>query len=657
MAHVQELVVGASSTPLQDDNVSMISTTSSTSAFAGGDRGIDVCLRDTRVIIDAEMRAWRAKRRVFGDKTQMEIEAMDDEDATTAAEDCDQMRTAVGNCIRAWVMYAVDNLDMVDAHDRHIRFRVAKYVNRKRATFRNYGFLMEVDAKDNIDMQKSGIFPSEDFIMGQCRTKDSHPTPTATQDELQLGADASSLIPPILPNQTTHLTSLADQRHARREALAEQMAKEREDHEKRMAAERRQIAAMKHQIQKNEEKRRQLQMQKEEEALKAAREEERRLEEENERQPHQALLESRIQQQQTPANTDMEHQLRRLNNLVDGDVTIAISEESTMRRKMMALQRAQESRPAKKFNNGDSLAFRSLMSRFDAAVGDDALDDASRLFELFHWFEGSAAAMIDSFASLPDAKHAYRSARAELKNVFGASSDSVVPLIRELLAGNAVKEDDHQAYLLLYSQLVTADTTATSLGQRNLLDRFDYCAEIIEKRLPHLAERWWRKDHEHQMSTGSRFAFSHLKGFVMVATKICASRQNLKRASVFNCNSQDPQPTRPQPEKWVQQKQPTDVCQECGQDHETEQCPILLAMPMDERSQRIAQRHWCYRCLLPNHERRQCKSDVECGVCGSKTHNTLFHGRNVNKQQQHVTAPTSATEDSSPSTPSSAPLQ
>ena len=159
------------------------------------------------------------------------------------------------------------------------------------------------------------------------------------------------------------------------------------------------------------------------------------------------------------------------------------------------------------------------------------------------------------------------------------------------------------------------------------------------------------------MSTGSRFAFSHLKGFVMVATKICASRQNLKRASVFKCNSQDPQLTRPQPEKLVQQKQPTDVCQECGQDHETEQCPILLAMPMDERSQRIAQRHWCYRCLLPNHERRQCKSDVECGVCGSKTHNTLFHGRNVNKQQQHATAPTSATEDLSPSTPSSAPLQ
>ena len=77
---------------------------------------------------------------------------------------------------------------------------------------------------------------------------------------------------------------------------------------------------------------------------------------------------------------------------------------------MMALQRAQASRPAKKFASGDSLAFCSMMSRFDMAVNNDALDDASRLFELFHWFEGSAAAMIDSFASLPNAEEAYSGA-------------------------------------------------------------------------------------------------------------------------------------------------------------------------------------------------------------------------------------------------------
>ena len=146
--------------------------------------------------------------------------------------------------------------------------------------------------------------------------------------------------------------------------------------------------------------------------------------------------------------------------------------------------------------------------------------------------------MIDSFASIPDAREAYHCAQAELVKVFGASSDSVVPLIRELLAGNAVKEEEYPAHLLLYSQLVTASATAPLLGQRHL-DKFDYCAEIIEKQLPHLARRWWRKNHDHQEETGSRFSFGDPKKFVSVATKICASRQNSRKASIFKCNAQD----------------------------------------------------------------------------------------------------------------------
>ena len=574
--------MGAVPPPLQDDNISMISCASSAAtSFAGGERAIEVYLRETRVIVNADIKIWKAKVEAFAGKKQHEIELMDDEDVVTAAEDCDQLKRSIGKQLKTWVMEACDHLTITDPLDRDIRYRMAKYIARKGAMFKKHGFLMEEDAKRHDEWLQCCILPSEEFILNQCRIQE---VPTTDQDELLLGAEASGLQLQGPLNVRGRSRSPADQQRARLAALAAQMAKEKEEHERRMTAERLQIAALGRQLEEKKRMRQALK-QKEEEARKAAREEEKRQEEE-ERQVNLAILQSRkaydeealrsqkemedlrrtLQLQRTledvdedvqrankkkktplkgkrtrqmshhqpqrqdlppldidnniffrgatnsktPAGVAMEHQgQRRLNNLVDGDVTIAISEESTMRRKMMALQRAQESRPAKKFNNGDSLAFRSLMSRFEAAVNDAALDDASRLFELFHWFEGPAAAMIDSFASLPDAKQAYKSARDELKNVFGASSDTVVPLIRELLAGNAVKEDNHQAHLLLYSQLVTADTTATLFGQRNLLDRFGYCAEVVEKRLPHLAERWWRKDHEHQVRTGSRFAFSH----------------------------------------------------------------------------------------------------------------------------------------------------
>ena len=78
---MQELVVEASSTPILDDNVSMILRMSSTSAFAGGERNIDAYLRDTRVIIDTETKEWKVKRPLFGEKSQREIETMDDEQA------------------------------------------------------------------------------------------------------------------------------------------------------------------------------------------------------------------------------------------------------------------------------------------------------------------------------------------------------------------------------------------------------------------------------------------------------------------------------------------------------------------------------------------------------------------------------------------------
>ena len=78
------------------------------------------------------------------------------------------------------------------------------------------------------------------------------------------------------------------------------------------------------------------------------------------------------------------HNFRRANNLVDPSFTIAMSEESTMRKRMMALQRAKEARPVEKFAKGNHIAYRNLMTRFDIAVADDSIEDRSRILELIH---------------------------------------------------------------------------------------------------------------------------------------------------------------------------------------------------------------------------------------------------------------------------------
>ena len=137
---------------------------------------------------------------------------------------------------------------------------------------------MDEDAKKNIDWQQCCILPSEDYIINHCRVQDkkgrsditlassgeaqeekrcntgtdpSPPAPMTGQDELLLGAEASGLQLRIPQNVRGRSRSPADQQHARLAALATQMAKEKEEHERRMAAQRQQIAAMGRQVQDN----------------------------------------------------------------------------------------------------------------------------------------------------------------------------------------------------------------------------------------------------------------------------------------------------------------------------------------------------------------------------------------------------------------------
>ena len=170
---MQEVVVGAVPPLLQDDNVSMVSCASSAAtSFAGGERAIEVYLRETRVIVNADIKIWKAKVEAFAGKKQHEIESMDDEDVVTAAEDCDQLKRSIGKQLKTWVMEACDHLTITDPLDKDIRYRMAKYIARKGATFKKYGFLMDVDAKKHIDWQQSCILPSEEVILNQCRVQE-----------------------------------------------------------------------------------------------------------------------------------------------------------------------------------------------------------------------------------------------------------------------------------------------------------------------------------------------------------------------------------------------------------------------------------------------------------------------------------------------------
>ena len=176
-----------------------------------------------------------------------------------------QPRMSIETQIKTWVMHACDHLITTKTLDKHIRFRVAKYVSCQRAedakasrcskaaSSQLRSILLSIAGPkkrglDDITIASSGEAHDE-------KRRNTGPLPvapvaTTSQDGLQLGAEASCMQLQIPANLRGRLRSPAEQHRAHLEALAKQMA-ERKDHERRAAAQRRQIAAMDRQVQEN----------------------------------------------------------------------------------------------------------------------------------------------------------------------------------------------------------------------------------------------------------------------------------------------------------------------------------------------------------------------------------------------------------------------
>ena len=144
------------------------------------------------------------------------------------------------------------------------------------------------------------------------------------------------------------------------------------------------------------------------------------------------------------------------------------------------------------------------------------------------------------------------------------------------------------------------------------------------------------------MLTGKGFGFDDLKDFVSEATRICAKRQNIKDIGVVRNNATDASaPSKPADKKGKGKQSYADatkdsppkvqqakLCRTCGSTgHDTVKCPVLQALPMDQRSEKVREFKLCYGCLLPGHSQRQCQEPPTCGKCGKVGHNEIFCGR------------------------------
>ena len=161
------------------------------------------------------------------------------------------------------------------------------------------------------------------------------------------------------------------------------------------------------------------------------------------------------------------------------------------------------------------------------AVHPPIMTPQMKLLEMPHWFTGIAGKLVECYMANRDPDEAYATARSQLDALFGATCDSVIPLVRQMATGKPIAENDYEAHCVLFTDCVAAEATATEIGQLLQLDRRDIIADIAANRVRHIAKRLWELDEDLKEKEGRPVKFADFKRLLQRQISMISSQRTL----------------------------------------------------------------------------------------------------------------------------------
>ena len=298
------------------------------------------------------------------------------------------------------------------------------------------------------------------------------------------------------------------------------------------------------------------------------------------------------------------------------------------------------------------------MTRFEMAVENVGMDSRMKLLEMQHWFVGYPAQIIAAYVTDPCADTGYAKVRSSLQELFGGTSDSIVPLMDQLVKAKQIRENDLDGHLQFLSDLLVAEATAQQLGQRGKLDERDRIAKVVDARLGYYAEEYYEKDWDLMKATGQGFNFDKLRYAVKRHIMILRQKQLMLGPQALEMDhpstitlTPTPTPTSTQtlretpaqPRMYSQvvvetpkTVQSTDRCNICSQMHVTAGCLAWWEMEVEQRIETLQKRGLCFNYLERSHISKFCEMPYRCSQCNGK-HNAMIHkGRQQRRQKEQL---------------------
>ena len=97
-----------------------------------------------------------------------------------------------------------------------------------------------------------------------------------------------------------------------------------------------------------------------------------------------------------------------------------------------------------------------------------------------------------------------------MDKLFKANVNSFQVIVADLVKGNKIDTEDMDGHIEIYADLSEAKAVINEMMKAHNYDRSDIMRRVLEAKLSHLANRFWRRNDEQMIQTGCQLGLDDL---------------------------------------------------------------------------------------------------------------------------------------------------
>ena len=169
-------------------------------------------------------------------------------------------------------------------------------------------------------------------------------------------------------------------------------------------------------------------------------------------------------------------------------------------------------------------------------------------------------------------------------------------IIADLVKGKQIGEEDVEGHVEIYTDLCEAKAVIDETMKTRTYDESDVVRRVLEARLTHLANRFWRRNDEQLLFSGTQLGLDDLimeltKWMSVLSNRGITTKAATTKIAAAAVTSGTPLPATSYAQRLTSsppKQQPTCLCGICGGVHETRLCNVLANANVEERVQRLS---------------------------------------------------------------------